>query len=296
MLDAPHALFWVATALYACAGVSLAAYVARPVESRRSAGRWLVRAAFAAHTAALLLLAARSGSIPLNNVFESFVFLLWCLALVGIVVDRVYKQPMVSAFLLPLFAVLAVVAVCFVDDKAALPPGISMVWQIAHAVPILLAFALFGCACMASLMYLVQQRQLKAKSAIPLLSRLPPLEVLDKMSGQAIRWGFPLLTFGIVASVAWLKAGQQLSVPWQEDLKVWGACLTWAAYAAILHLRLHSRVHGKRVAVLTVLSFALVVATFVGDFMLGGRHAFLSAHPPQPGSSTSDARAVHHRT
>jgi len=271
----------------------MAAYLLRAVPSRRSVCQWLVRAGFAVHTCALVPLMVKSGNIPINTVFESFVFLLWCMALVGLAIDQVYKLPMMSAFLLPLLAILSAIAACFVDDTTRLPPGLSVLWQTAHAVPIFLAFALFAGAFVASLLYLIEQRNLRAKSAIPLLSHLPSLETLDSISAEAIRWGFTPLTVGIIAGAVWLRDQQLLAAPWYKDLKVLGGAATWIVYAGLVHLRLRTRQHGKRNALLTVLSFAFVLATFVGAFLAGSQHAF---KPAGAASTSSQPRAVQHRT
>lgn len=267
-------LYWCAVGLYLGAALWVAGYIVRPSRFRPAVGRGLVALGFALHTAALVLLTVRSGNIPVNNVFESFVFLLWCMALVGIVIDAVYKLPTVGAFLLPVLAVLALKAVYFVDDRAALPPEVTLFWQLVHIVPIFLGFAAFAAAFVLSLMYLVQQRQLKVKVGGPLLDRLPSLEVLDRISALAILWGFPLLTIGIIFGLIWMRAQRLLLGSPHTDWKVLGGMATWVAYAVLLHLRLRSRLHGKRVAALTVASFVLVLITFAGGFFLGERHAF----------------------
>ena len=295
MNQASAALFWCAIGVYVCAAALMVGYIVRPTGFRRDAGRWLVRAAFGVHTIALVPLAVRSGNIPINNVFESFVFLLWCMALVGLAIEQMYNLPTVSAFLLPLLAALSVAAAWFVDDAAELPPGLSRFWLLAHVVPIFLAFAAFAGAFVSSVMYLVQQRQLKRKTAGALLDRLPSLEVLDTISARALLWGFPLLTVGILCGLVWLRARHLLLAPLHTDWKIWGGAVTWAVYAVLLHLRLRVRQHGKRIAALTVLSFALVLATFAGVFLVGGRHAFHPSAPGDPDTSMRPAGAVQHR-
>ena len=275
-------LYWCAVGLYGCAAVYAVGYILRPKRFRPTVGRLLAGAGFVLHTAALAVLAARSGNIPVNNVFQSFVFLLWCLALVGLVMDGVYKLPAAGAFLLAALALLALKGVYFVGDEAELPREITLLWQLAHIVPIFLGFAAFGLAFVLSLMYLVQQRQIKSKAAGALLDRLPSLEVLDRASGIAIAWGFPLLTLGILFGLVWLRSQHLLLDAPHRDPKVLGGFATWLVYAVVLHLRLRVRLHGRRIALLTVASFLLVLVTFSGGFFVGGRHAFRppEAHPP----------------
>ncbi len=295
MADASLILFGAAAGCYVCAAACLAAFAARPLPARRAAGRRLLRVGVLAHTLALAADVVRSGDIPLDTVFQSFVFLLWCIALAGLVVDWAQNQPMVSAFLLPLLAVLSLAAVGFVDDRAALPPRLSRWWRAAHAAPIFAAFALFACAFAASAMYLLVQRRLKSRRGLGWVERMPSLEVLDAISGRAVRWGFALFTVGLTAGLIWYKTGQRLPSPLGKDLKIWGGSLTWLAYAVVLHLRVRARRHGRGVAWLTVWSFFLVLATFVGAFWQGGRHAF-EIRRAAPSGAQSPPHAVEHRT
>ena len=282
MSGASLVIYGCAVGLYLAAALWVGGYIVRPLRFRPAVARGLVALGFGLHTAALVRLAMRSGNIPVNNVFESFVFLLWCMALVGIVIDAVYRLPTLGAFLLPVLAVLALKAVYFVDDRAELPRDVTVFWQLVHIVPIFLGFAAFAAAFVLSLMYLVQQRQLKTKATGALLARLPSLEVLDRVSALAVLWGFPLLTVGIIFGLVWLRAQSLLLGSPLTDCKVLGGTVTWVAYAVLVHLRLRARLHGKRMAALTVASFVLVLITFAGGFFLGGRHAFKTpaARPP----------------
>ena len=275
-------LYWCAVGLYMCGAVCAVGYLAMPSRFRPASGRGLVVLGLLVHTVALVLLAAGSGNIPVNNVFESFAFLLWCMTLVGVVIDAVYKLPALGAFLLPLLAVLALMAVHFVDDHAELPEAVTLFWQVAHIVPIFLGFAAFGAAFVLSLMYLVQQRQLKVKMGGALLERLPSLEVLDRISARAVLWGFPLLTIGILFGLVWLRTQHLLLGAPLRDWKVLGGMATWVVYAVLLHLRLGAKLHGKRIAAFTVVSFLLVIATFAGGFLVGGRHAFQAPSAQAP--------------
>lgn len=68
----------------------------------------------------------------------------------------------------------------------------------AHIVSIIAGILLFGMACLASIVYLHQERQLKAKIKSLVASRMPALSTLEKYNHKAITLGFFFLTLGIL--------------------------------------------------------------------------------------------------
>jgi len=55
----------------------------------------------------------RIGNIPITNVYESFVSLLWCILFVYINLDYLYKLPSLDTFLLPVVTALSIWALTF---------------------------------------------------------------------------------------------------------------------------------------------------------------------------------------
>jgi len=238
------------------------------------AGRLIAVWAFSAHTLALIALSAGSRNLPITNVFESIVLFLWCVALVSIFADCVYNLPTLNAFLMPLVVVLAVGAIGFVERGPALAPGLKKFWLAVHIAPIFLGYGAFAIAGALSLMYLTQQSQLKSKAFGPLLSRLPSLEILDRLSARTVAVGFPLLTIGLILGFVWVRTSGALGEDWMMDWKVAGGVITWLVYAVLLHVRVARARTGKLVAYLTLAGFLLVLFTFLGTFMLGEKHGF----------------------
>ena len=57
-----------------------------------------------------------------------------------------------------------------------------------------LGYAALVLTALASVFYLIQERQLKRKKSMALLERLPPLGTLDNMISKSLGFGFVLLT------------------------------------------------------------------------------------------------------
>src|SRR5207245_11520545 len=72
------------------------------------------------------------------------------------------------------------------------------VWIPVHVVLALLGIAAFVLNFAGSIMYLLQERQLKARRPGTFYYRLPSLETLDRLTFRALTLGFPFLTVGLI--------------------------------------------------------------------------------------------------
>ena len=118
-----------------------------------------------------------------------------------------------------------------------------------------LAFAL-------SLLYLASEQQLKAKHPGRLFSRLPSLELIDRVGWHLSVWGFVFLSVAIATGslVSRESTGAALPLAPKEGFAV----LAWALLAALIQARLVAGWRGRRVALLVVAGFLLLVGTYAG--------------------------------
>ena len=145
-----------------------------------------------------------------------------------------------------------------------------MIWL--HAGILFASYAAFGVAVVTGICFLIQDRWLKRKNPRVLKSPVP-LEWLDRVNLWAVVVGSTLFVVGMGMGV-WLARNQWGSF-WNGDPKeVWSG-LTLLAYAGILGLRWSAALRGRKVVWLSVISFLLVLFTFVGVNYLGSsRHLF----------------------
>jgi ABC-type uncharacterized transport system permease subunit len=76
-------------------------------------------------------------------------------------------------------------------------------WLVAHIIALLLAYAALCFSLLASLMYLVQERRIKAKpkpgkGGRSPLDWLPPLDTLERVALATLEFGFPCMTVGLL--------------------------------------------------------------------------------------------------
>ena len=133
---------------------------------------------------------------------------------------------------------------------------------ILHLTCSLLSYAAFLAAFVSGALFLVQERQLKHKHMGWLFHRLPPLGMLDQMNFIAIGVGFALLSFG--AAFGFVGSEVLLGRWWIGDPKEYFTVTLWVSYCMLWLVRLRATLRGRRVALLSILGFTLVVFTFVG--------------------------------
>ena len=147
-----------------------------------------------------------------------------------------------------------------------------MIWI--HVCCMLLSYAAFLLACVAGVLFLVQERQLKHKHMGSLFHRLPSLGALDRINFHAITAGFLLLSVGVCFGLSGIH--RVYGHWWTGDSKEYLTVALWGWYCIVWLVRLRSTLRGRRVALLSVLGFSLVLFTGIGaGFMLSSVHPFL---------------------
>ena len=143
----------------------------------------------------------------------------------------------------------------------------------AHAFIIFVSYGAFFLALVTGMLFLLQERRLKQKDPRILTAPSIPLEVLDHVNLYAVVTGFVLFSVGMLqgSRLARLEWGAYFS----GDPKELWSLITWIAYAVVLGLRLTAGLRGRRVVFMSVMSFLLVMFTFVGvNYFVGGKHVF----------------------
>ncbi len=227
---------------------------------------------FAAHTAAIIIDWVQDGHYPLFYLHETISFLGWTLVIAYALALSRYRAQALGVLTLPLVAALVFVSNIARESSNLLPgrdPDGSAAWLFPiHTTLLLFAYAAFIVAFAASVMYLLQERELKLKTFGAFFHRLPSLSTVDDIGSTSASVGFTLLTLGIVTGIIWSSA--RSGRMWHNDPIEFFALITWVLYLTLIHYRAQWR--GRKAAWLGVAGFALVLCTFVGAMLLGGYH------------------------
>ncbi|HEX5884845.1 MAG TPA: cytochrome c biogenesis protein CcsA [Pyrinomonadaceae bacterium] len=246
------------------------------VNKRRSLQRvaqWSTAVGFALHTCALIADWVIDGHYPLFGLRETLSFLAWALvALYSLVLYR-YRAQALGAFTMPLISVLTFIALIIGSDSGTAPAAFSATWLFPiHTTLLIFAYAAFFIVFIASVMYLLQERELKLKTFSAIFHRLPSLTTVNELATTAGAVGLTLLTLGIVTGMFW--SSTRSGRIWHNDPKEIFALLTWLLYFVLTIYRSTANWRGRRAAWLGVVGFALVLCTFFGARLLPGYHVF----------------------
>jgi ABC-type transport system involved in cytochrome c biogenesis permease subunit len=261
-------------ASYAVALVLELLQLVRPRPVQRLLALSFSAAGFLAHTAFLVV-----QRPPLSSQFGSLLLLSWVLAVFYIYGSIHYRKLAWGVFVIPVVLGLVVLtSVVPLDEgpNTTLLPAFGSLkgerfWSFVHGSLLLLAAVGVCIGFVASVMYLVQARRLRAKTVPGPGLRLLSLERLESMNRRAINLAFPLLTVGVAVGIALMIHRGDSLLEW-SDPKSLGGMILWLVFVLLLYLRYGVHLRGRRLAQLTILAFGLLIFTLAASHvpMQGG--------------------------
>lgn len=132
-----------------------------------------------------------------------------------------------------------------------------------HSITIHIGYIAFFAASLAASLYIIQDNALKNKMIGVIFSRLPSLSFLDKLNYRSICLGFPMLTISVISGLIWAK--NVYGIYWRGyTSRHFYSLILWLIYALILHVRLSARLGGRKVALLSIAAFFVIILTLFG--------------------------------
>ncbi len=189
------------------------------------------------------------------------------------VIYAIYKTTSPGVVVFPVVFFLTFVAA--VDQQPVLLTALVQRrgWLIAHIILIFTGYAALVLSFGASLLYLLQERRLKAKKPSSLTSFLPPLEVIDQIGYRSLLLGFPFMTLGLLTgSVVALTTYGRVNF---LDPKILLSVLMWAVYMIMVFTRWNSGWRGRRAAILASFAFVAALAAWAANYF-STMHRFAS--------------------
>jgi ABC-type uncharacterized transport system permease subunit len=232
----------------------------------------LFRAAFIAFAAGLVLhmVAIVESAVEARTVFpagfhNSVSLSAFLIGFVFLVVFWRYRMESLGVLLFPLVFVMAAVAALKHPLGSWTSTAARNTWLEIHIVLVLLGYAALLVTALASLLYLLQERQLKRKKPIILLDRLPPLGTLDTLITVSLGFGFVLLTIGVVTGATW--ASIESGAIGLRDPRLTAAAVTWGFCLLLVLARISAGWRGRKAAVMAVAVVACSAATWAVHYV-----------------------------
>jgi len=218
---------------------------------------------FALHTMFLFARGHNVGRCPLTNSFDATVFITWAAVLFYMLIGSSYRISFLGEFTAPLVLAICLVALLALNDAPRTQPLSRSPWVDFHAAIAILANGAFALAFVTGGMYLVQERQLKTRQLSSSFLLLPSIEQLDVINFRLIILGFGMLTVGMVGGLV----SYRIVGHWTTPKIVW-AVTVWLIYGLVLVARRVWSLRGRKIALVSMMSFAFVLVTFWGASLL----------------------------
>jgi len=174
-----------------------------------------------------------------------------------------YRTVSFGIFLLPVAALLTVVPAFRPGAEVLNYPLLHTGWLFLHVALLLAAYAALLISLIASVLYLVQERRLKEKRTSQARSWLPPLETTDQIALKSLLFGLPCMTAGLL--IGSVVALETIGPAFFADPKVLLSLAMWVVYVAMIYIRRHSGLRGRRAVYLSGFVFLIVLAVWAAN-------------------------------
>ncbi len=266
-----NTLLQIAFVLYVSSLAGYLFFLVRQKEWIQKISFHLIAIGITVHFAGMAALGVAINSLPVQNLVQNLSMAALALGAMFLYVQYQFNLKMLGLFTALILSVTLLAVLLLPDTQAPPNDAFTGVWFYCHIILIFAGDATLGLACGAGILYLLQEKGIKARNPGFFFKRLPSLDFLDDVSHACITTGFFLLTLGLItgfvyAKVLWGKF-------WSWDFKEFFSMGAWFVYAVLLHLRLYGGWRGRKSAIMTIVGFGIIVFTFLGvNLFLGGHH------------------------
>ena len=274
-----YALLWVAALIYV-------AHMA----SRR---RWLgltatvtTATSWALLTAGLVNHGLAAGHWPLVGRYEFPLCLAWAILFIYLALEMGWQERRAGVLVLAVALLVATYAVrrpSGEKNPSPLLPVLRSPWLQLHVLSAVMGYGAFAVAAGLAVARLLQRNPSPsagaAQAGTPGVDKshnsgeallpnadeegwLPHAGASERMMEWSVTFGFPWLTFAILAGAIW--AQNAWGRYWGWDSKETWALVIWLWYLMILHLRPIRSWRGRRLVVLVIIGLGLVFFSFIG--------------------------------
>ncbi|MDH5543043.1 MAG: cytochrome c biogenesis protein CcsA [Nitrospinota bacterium] len=218
----------------------------------------MIVAGFLFHTGMMFKISSMTGHGPYTTPFEQASFFSWTIMGMLIVAIFFSRVTALGVFVSPIgFLVLAYSFLLPMSDNSQLTN--NEYWLTLHLTLSFLALSSFVVIFAASIMYLMQERQLKSHHLSGIFKRMPDLQTLDTVFHKSLIFGFPLITVGM-GSAFMLTITKYGSLLGPKPGRILPLLIIWAVYAVIMIGRSLLGWRGHEIALMGLVGFAGAMA------------------------------------
>ncbi len=224
------------------------------------------------HYVALWERSRGTHTVPYHDLYGSMSLFGWLLALTYLGVEFYHRQRSVGAFVLPFIVVFFLAAHLAPSDRFS-PPDVHGPTFAFHVTLSILAYAAFALSFVLSLIFLGEERLLRKHKLGDMVWRLPPLELLERMSRSSVLVG--LVSIAIGTALGFVVVDRLSDKYSFYDSKYVITLFVVLLYVAYFRLARTTAWRGARASKLCIFNFVVVVLSFtVVNLYLSHSHRY----------------------
>ncbi|MDY6970593.1 MAG: cytochrome c biogenesis protein CcsA [Spirochaetota bacterium] len=184
------------------------------------------------------------------------------------------------AFTFPFITIMMIISIPFVGSlrKINLDSGLTVLSS--HILPVhifitITAELFFFFSFVGSILYLILEWQLKKKTSMRLIYRLPNLETIEKFNQWSISRSFILLSIGIgIGMIMLFISFKSISMGTAKELHIY---FSWLIILVIYLIRRVMRITSHNASIINIVLFVIVMFLFIftNIFITKGFHSFV---------------------
>ncbi|MHC4456757.1 MAG: cytochrome c biogenesis protein CcsA [Planctomycetota bacterium] len=239
----------------------------------------LVSLAVTLEAVILIFRAIAIKAVPLTGLFESMIVLTIVFGLAYLFFSIAIQDVWFGSVMVWIILVMILMA-GIVAKPASEPHAVAATpWAIAHGIAMVLGGASITFATATAFLHLFGRHKLKQKKVMQVLGRVPNIEMLERMNLFGMRFGFVLITFGLISGLGLAvvkSATLEISIlDWLTDAKIVLTAAAWVLLAMMLAGRYMIAIKGNITAYMTMAVFFLILFALVGvTVFCGTKHDF----------------------
>ena len=233
---------------------------------------WLLLVVWVLQTIFLCLYMMETGRFPVLTLFEGLYFYVWLIIGFAVFINKFFKMDFILFFTNVLGFILMVVhtfAPSQINSQVMAQQLVSELLFI-HITMAIFAYAAFTLSFIFSILYLIQYDLLKKKKWGKKLLRLGDLSKLEKLSYILNVIGIPVLFIALVLGVRWALI-KLPDINW-IDTKIVGSFFIIIVYSFYIYCKQGKQLFGKKLALINIAAFLLVLLNFFLFSSLSGFH------------------------
>ncbi len=233
---------------------------------RKKMGRIFFIIAFSLQFFFIIFVVSKIGYIPFSNGINALSFSGFLVAAAYLLMTLFSKSDSFSFLIVPFVAISQFLYIFTEKFPSKLSGIFDSSWFQIHVSFALLSFSSFLFGFIASVLYLMLYRELERKNFGRFYFGLDSLDELNKNLTYSTLLGVIFLIFAIYTGHGWLNEvkGSVRGI----STRIYASYFTLLVYTTLLFLKFGKRVSGKKISLLSMMGFFLMVVAFA----FGGTH------------------------